>query len=494
MSKYEIALRKPISVHFHAKKKDLPKWPFQEMFIEVFKEANPENISLVIEELNQMMSEAKTDPKAVCRYENCKDCFDKQAWSGLLFWSNFIRTKDVDYKGYYRLTCQDRCKIEFHPYCWKEQKGRQGLKNDKEFLNMPCLTPDCNGVIIEIVRFPGSNVAKPVILKADQMPVMAKPLEIQGSKQSSIPVPAEDSNASLLNMIKEHIDKEVEHSRVVNDLKAENEKLIDQLANARNEAKAAKESLKIMRDKVNKREEILAKTEDKIRNVNADIKAEKDKYRRLEYDFKKAQNQQEYQLKNALNQQNLHFIQLLEEIQNTIPDSNSIDFKRLIKQVQNSNFQLSIREDINCNEEMMTIKKPNLLDKILVAAQEAFPRQTKDNILTMIMEIKRSHGGLKSLTMNKLIMEMQDMLNSNLDDECSICLESLSDDLKEIIALKCKHEFHFDCIHKYFAIKMECPLCRSFEVLDEEFPSLAASLVRRKQPRRESASSSVNSM
>ena len=27
-------------------------------------------------------------------------------------------------KGYYRLTCQDRCKIEFHPYCWKEQKSK----------------------------------------------------------------------------------------------------------------------------------------------------------------------------------------------------------------------------------------------------------------------------------------------------------------------------------------------------------------------------------
>ena len=287
MSKYEIALRKPISLYFHAKKKDLPKWPFQEIFVEVFKEANPENISLVMEELNQMMSEAKTDPKAVCRYEKCRDCFDKQAWSGLLFWSNFIRIKDVDYKGYYKLTCQDRCKIEFHPHCWKEQKGRQDLKNDKDFLNMPCLTPDCNGLIVEIVRFPGNNAAKPVILKADQAPVLTKPLEIQGLKQGSILVAPQDSNASLLTMIKEHIDKEVEHSKVVNDLKAENEKLIDQLANARNEAK---ETLKIMRDKVNKREEILAKTEDKIRNVNADIKAEKDKYRRLEYDFKKAQN------------------------------------------------------------------------------------------------------------------------------------------------------------------------------------------------------------
>ena len=198
-------------------------------------------------------------------------------------------------------------------------------------------------------------------------------------------------------------------------------------------------------------------------------------------------------MKNALDKQNLNFVQLLDQIQKAIPDTISIDFKQLIKQVQNSNFQLS-RQDINCNEEV--IKKPtNLLDKILVAAQEAFPRQTKDNILTMIMEIKRNHGGLKSLTMNKLIMEMQDMLNSNLDEECSICLESLNDNRKEIIALKCKHEFHFDCIHKYFAIKMECPLCRSFEVLDEEFPSLGASLARRrKQPRRESASSSVNSM
>ena len=493
MNKYEIALRKPISVQFHAKKKDLPKWPFLEMFEEVFKEAHADNISLVMEELNQMISEAKMEPTAVCRYERCGHCFDKQAWSGLLSWSSFIREKDVDYKGFYRLTCQDHCKIEFHPHCWKEQKSREELKNDKDFLNMPCLTPDCNGVIIEIVRFQGSK-AKPVILKADQSIKPSEKRKVE-QKSGSNPV-AEDSSASLLNLIKEHIDKEVEHSRVVNDLKAENEKLTDQLSNARHEARTAKESLKQMQDKVNKSDDKLNKMEDKIRNVNADIKAERDKYRRLENEFKKARDQQEYQLNNELAQQNLKFIELLQQLKSQLPEDSTakIDFPQLINQVQkgHSDVQLKIPiiKDVNCNEE----KKPNLLDKILLAAQQAFPRQSKDNILTMIMEIKRNHGGLKSLTMNKLITEMQDMLNSNdMDDECSICLESLSDHQSQIIELRCKHEFHLDCIHKYFAIKMECPLCRSFEILDEEFPSLGASLNTRK-PRHESASSSVNSI
>ena len=84
---------------------------------------------------------------------------------------------------------------------------------------------------------------------------------------------------------------------------------------------------------------------------------------------------------------------------------------------------------------------------------------------------------------------MQDLVNSNFIEECTICLEPLRD--SEVFELKCKHEFHLNCIHKYFAIKMECPLCRRYEVLDEEFPALGASVIRK--PRRESGTSSVNS-
>ena len=138
---------------------------------------------------------------------------------------------------------------------------------------MPCLTPDCNGVIIEIVRFQGSK-AKPVIIKADQSVKSSEKRKLE--QKSGTNLVAEDSSASLLNLIKEHIDKEVEHSRVVNDLKAENEKLTDQLSNARHEARTAKESLKQMQDKVNKSDDKLNKMEDKIRNVNADIKAERE--------------------------------------------------------------------------------------------------------------------------------------------------------------------------------------------------------------------------
>ncbi|XP_067046074.1 E3 ubiquitin-protein ligase TTC3-like isoform X3 [Acropora muricata] len=80
-------------------------------------------------------------PDAVCRYP---DCLNKLQ----------IYQTDPDYKGYVRLVCNDECKVDFHPACWKKQKTtRQEQAGDKDFLEDPCFTPDCGGRVVNIQLF-----------------------------------------------------------------------------------------------------------------------------------------------------------------------------------------------------------------------------------------------------------------------------------------------------------------------------------------------------
>jgi hypothetical protein len=34
-----------------------------------------------------------------------------------------------DYKGYVRLICEEACRIDYHPTCWKKYKSTYGDKN-----------------------------------------------------------------------------------------------------------------------------------------------------------------------------------------------------------------------------------------------------------------------------------------------------------------------------------------------------------------------------
>jgi len=46
---------------------------------------------------------------------------------------------------------------------------------------------------------------------------------------------------------------------------------------------------------------------------------------------------------------------------------------------------------------------------------------------------------------------------TNVDKECSICLDNNS---IEWVELKCKHKFHYDCINNWININNTCPICR----------------------------------
>jgi SUMO ligase MMS21 Smc5/6 complex component len=52
------------------------------------------------------------------------------------------------------------------------------------------------------------------------------------------------------------------------------------------------------------------------------------------------------------------------------------------------------------------------------------------------------------------------IMNSDLENECSICLEKFKTNEK-IIILECKHYFHYGCANKWVNISRVCPVCRA---------------------------------
>uniref|UniRef100_A0A7N4Q246 RING-type E3 ubiquitin transferase n=1 Tax=Sarcophilus harrisii TaxID=9305 RepID=A0A7N4Q246_SARHA len=83
------------------------------------------------------------DPDAVCCYQKCN------GYSKIQIYLN-----DPDFKGFIRINCCQFCRIEFHISCWKKLKTTIfNDKNDKDFLQGTCLTPDCRGIISKIVIF-----------------------------------------------------------------------------------------------------------------------------------------------------------------------------------------------------------------------------------------------------------------------------------------------------------------------------------------------------
>ena len=57
-------------------------------------------------------------------------------------------------------------------------------------------------------------------------------------------------------------------------------------------------------------------------------------------------------------------------------------------------------------------------------------------------------------------LEVVNVDNSNVDNECSICIDNFSEG-QEVIKLPCNHIFHFNCIKSHLRnYNNKCPLCR----------------------------------
>ncbi|XP_072471054.1 E3 ubiquitin-protein ligase TTC3 isoform X3 [Notamacropus eugenii] len=114
-------------------------WPTTNVIIE---ESQAEKLQLILE---NHIEECKfpPDPDAVCCYQKC------HGYSKIQIYLN-----DPDFKGFIRINCCQFCRVEFHISCWKKLKTTIfNDKNDKDFLQGTCLTPDCRGIISKIVIF-----------------------------------------------------------------------------------------------------------------------------------------------------------------------------------------------------------------------------------------------------------------------------------------------------------------------------------------------------
>ncbi|XP_025067841.1 E3 ubiquitin-protein ligase TTC3 isoform X4 [Alligator sinensis] len=121
-------------------------WPTTSVVIQ---ETRPEMLQLM---LKDYIEECKFPPApdAVCRYQECSGHSKIQ-----------IYFTDPDFKGFIRLTCCQQCKVEFHIGCWKKLKTTvYNDRNDKDFLQELCFTPDCSGLISKIVIFSSSGLVK----------------------------------------------------------------------------------------------------------------------------------------------------------------------------------------------------------------------------------------------------------------------------------------------------------------------------------------------
>ncbi|KAK1800424.1 hypothetical protein P4O66_005652, partial [Electrophorus voltai] len=120
-------------------------WPTTKVTVE---ETRPEYLKQLLESSVEMCK-FPPKPDAICRHQYC------------LGHTVQIYFTDPDFKGFIRMSCCQRCKVEFHISCWKKFKTSEfSDKNDKDFLQDSCFTPDCMGRICHIVIFGSTGLIK----------------------------------------------------------------------------------------------------------------------------------------------------------------------------------------------------------------------------------------------------------------------------------------------------------------------------------------------
>ncbi|XP_064207284.1 E3 ubiquitin-protein ligase TTC3 isoform X2 [Anguilla rostrata] len=121
-------------------------WPTTTVIVE---ETRTEYFKDLLEKFVEMCK-FPPKPDAVCHHENCQGHSKTQ-----------IYFTDPDFKGFIRMICCQRCNVEFHISCWKKMKAAVfSDKNDKDFLQEMCFTPDCGGKICHIVIFGSTGLIK----------------------------------------------------------------------------------------------------------------------------------------------------------------------------------------------------------------------------------------------------------------------------------------------------------------------------------------------
>ena len=84
-----------------------------------------------------------------------------------------------------------------------------------------------------------------------------------------------------------------------------------------------------------------------------------------------------------------------------------------------------------------------------------------NEIINLIDWVEDNNKINNNLSVCMLIAETTIKLEqSNAKKCCSICLQAINgtDVVREIN--KCKHNFHIDCLEKWFSTNSTCPICR----------------------------------
>ncbi|KAM9846522.1 E3 ubiquitin-protein ligase TTC3 isoform 2-T2 [Aulostomus maculatus] len=121
-------------------------WPLTK---EIVKETQPEYFRELLDSAI-VMCKFPPLPDAVCRLQKCLGPLKAE-----------IYLTDPDFKGFIQMRCCQSCIVEYHISCWKTLKSSSFLeKNEKEFLEDACLTPDCVGQICSIKIFSPTGLVK----------------------------------------------------------------------------------------------------------------------------------------------------------------------------------------------------------------------------------------------------------------------------------------------------------------------------------------------
>ncbi|XP_067350334.1 E3 ubiquitin-protein ligase TTC3 isoform X1 [Channa argus] len=118
-------------------------WPLTK---EIVKETQPDYFKEVLDSAIEL---CKFPPPsyAICRLEKCL--------------KPEIYLTDPDFKGFIQICCCQSCTVEYHIICWKILKTSIfSEKNDKDFLQAACLTPDCVGKICNIKIYGPTGLVK----------------------------------------------------------------------------------------------------------------------------------------------------------------------------------------------------------------------------------------------------------------------------------------------------------------------------------------------
>jgi hypothetical protein len=61
----------------------------------------------------------------------------------------------LDFKGYVRVQCTEKCKVEFHHACWRSLRDAKRVTADG--LESHCFTPDCVGRVDHFLGYDERN-------------------------------------------------------------------------------------------------------------------------------------------------------------------------------------------------------------------------------------------------------------------------------------------------------------------------------------------------